>query len=789
VSKVVSAKRNTEEYRQANEMGDESFEIVVSDEEKQAYEQASGKDGDSVLDNINQAWQAILAGDRRSTRKWIENCTTLFSMDSSEINNDNITKIYRAIEAVKDDFKYTFRQKGGLNELISLTFGAGAGCVANIASEFDMAIKRYMIESPAERVVYTILTDQVFRSIVESNKGKDLLGGDVRFDVLKNQALTSAVINPVGLVEAIADRAKGESEIRFTDMQKVDPCYYALYSQIISAADDVITLDDWHTDVESKLRALTLLQSLLPKDEYQTLKDVYIDYLNKRMGDQKEFLVEKNTIKAFLQKLEEYQKEYEENYPQFLEQFNQIIDVYQKRCESSRTNIIELLENGQQSAETRREIRHLLMDLKEWEESIYSKYEEKEGLADEIINHLLNKPLLESSPITLREIFLKQELLEGNHEGKPSFKHILDQEDLSFKQKKLKSQEARDAVKEEAVEQLRILEKNVGNIKDLVISMDWDYTVQSQLKGELFNQRFLDILPKLQALKNQGVPVSVLSMSDRPKQSLTWIKEVAYQKNFEHFKKSVGEKALKKAENEENTTVTETIQKINEIAKNNDEELQKIFGHYTQLADFFCDEESPVAVYVNIAKPYVNDIGDDKVTLSINDGKQQVLEGLHKDSSGKFSENIKKVPLGDVTPFNSSNPERSMDGIFLSQIKDAKHYYHFAHDIRIGNGDDDDLNLDGGMLRAIKAENQPLNVHYIYLEPGGESKDVDMVLQRVAKFLTPQEVSYQHNASTTSIEALTTELDDRLQENKEMRKQPRKTPFSESQQLAVASRP
>lgn len=283
-----SSTKDSEEYKNAVERSNEDYGInfegikEVNEAKKEAVDTAFRK----ILSYQPNAFS--LRKGKALIKKFLNATGALYGFDANDsftktISEENILKITKVFIARKNDLKYLFSQPGTLEAIILATSQTGAGCVANYGHAVDLLIQKKMMRSYSKHKLYSVL-EKMFFAINHAAAG-DILGGSAAVNFLKAPVLENAIINPVGLVNALAKEIEN-SDFLIPDNAEQDlrnefPLFFKAYDANIMSLMQPI--DEGKDKI---LLALEILRATMEPSEYQVVEAVYFAHIEKTMDAQ-----------------------------------------------------------------------------------------------------------------------------------------------------------------------------------------------------------------------------------------------------------------------------------------------------------------------------------------------------------------------------------------------------------------------------------------------------------------------------------------------------------------------
>ncbi len=155
----------------------------------------------------------------------------------NEINNRKLADFFRAN---KQFLAYLFSKDEGIDKFVGIIFALGDGCVANIATQANIALYHSLFESinnPCAEVLFQTFLEKVATPIINSGSDR-LMGNATGIDIL-NSLTSQYLLSPRGLVAGIAknffengkNKREAENFIK-NELNMAEDAFYELRADI-----------------------------------------------------------------------------------------------------------------------------------------------------------------------------------------------------------------------------------------------------------------------------------------------------------------------------------------------------------------------------------------------------------------------------------------------------------------------------------------------------------------------------------------------------------------------------
>ena len=217
----------------------------------------------TILQDLNVKFKELLASPSISSEEseiaaFFEKLLGL----ESEISLDNQPKLRDFFCANKGLLATLFMQKDGLDKFAAVIESLGDGCVANLATQFKIALYQNLITDDCDQVLMSVFQEKIATPIL--NSGTDLLtGSSSGIEIFLVSQINNSKISPNGLVEALA----GEF---FKDGKKLRDVWEFFEKKLGSDAREIllekaIELNSGNLENDAaKIATYLILQSTIP---------------------------------------------------------------------------------------------------------------------------------------------------------------------------------------------------------------------------------------------------------------------------------------------------------------------------------------------------------------------------------------------------------------------------------------------------------------------------------------------------------------------------------------------
>ncbi|MCE3255618.1 MAG: hypothetical protein K0R25_1112 [Rickettsiaceae bacterium] len=139
-----------------------------------------------------------------------------------KINEDNQTKLLDFFADNKNELVCLFQTKEGIGKFASCIQTLGDGCVANIATQFNLALYQSLITDPCAQILYSVFSQKIAPPIL--NGGGDNLTSDTAgINPLQAKIINDSFISPNGLIAELRKSFrddKGKLIAKYNDLVK-----------------------------------------------------------------------------------------------------------------------------------------------------------------------------------------------------------------------------------------------------------------------------------------------------------------------------------------------------------------------------------------------------------------------------------------------------------------------------------------------------------------------------------------------------------------------------------------
>ena len=123
----------------------------------------------------------------------------------SEINADNKNKLVSFFQRNNQNLAYYFKREGALEEYTAVMRGLGDGCVANIATQTQFALTKFLIKDPCDQKLYSVFSDKIFNPIINSVVDDNLGGSADGAGIFSVRLVNESRISPNGLFKKLQE--------------------------------------------------------------------------------------------------------------------------------------------------------------------------------------------------------------------------------------------------------------------------------------------------------------------------------------------------------------------------------------------------------------------------------------------------------------------------------------------------------------------------------------------------------------------------------------------------------
>jgi len=123
----------------------------------------------------------------------------------SEINADNKNKLVSFFQRNNQKLAYYFKREGALEEYTAVMRGLGDGCVANIATQTQFALTKFLIKDPCDQKLYSVFSDKIFNPIINSVVDDNLGDSSDGAGIFSVRLVNESRISPNGLFKKLQE--------------------------------------------------------------------------------------------------------------------------------------------------------------------------------------------------------------------------------------------------------------------------------------------------------------------------------------------------------------------------------------------------------------------------------------------------------------------------------------------------------------------------------------------------------------------------------------------------------